>query len=67
MRVTAVPEDGKANAVVIVLLAKAWGLAKRDMEIVSGAGSRDKTLHIGGDPAAIMPRLQAWLASAARL
>ncbi len=67
LRVTAAPEDGKANAAAIALLAKAWNLAKRDIEIVAGASSRNKTLHIAGDAAVLMPRLQAWLAAAVRL
>jgi len=62
-RVTAPPEDGKANAAAVALLAKAWGLPKRDIQIVSGATDRNKVLHIAGDPAVLLPRLRAWLAS----
>ena len=35
--VTAAPEDGKANAAVIALLAKAWGLPKSAFTVVAGA------------------------------
>ena len=35
--VTAVPENGNANAAVIKMLAKAWRLRKTDMQIVRGA------------------------------
>lgn len=60
LRVTAPPEAGKANAAVLKLLAKAWGLPKSDLEIVSGAEARTKTLLIHGDPAALQSRLEAW-------
>ncbi|PKU25426.1 hypothetical protein CWS72_06805 [Telmatospirillum siberiense] len=47
--VTAVPEDGKANKALIDLIAKDWKLAKRSIQIVSGATDRRKTLFIEGD------------------
>lgn len=55
--VTAVPEDGKANAALIALLAKAWKLPKGAFSIVSGATDRRKTLHIAGDPALLIPHI----------
>ncbi|WP_347266987.1 DUF167 domain-containing protein [Paracoccus sp. (in: a-proteobacteria)] len=44
--VTAVPEDGKANAAVIKLLARALGVAKSRLELVRGASGRDKLFRI---------------------
>ena len=44
--VTTIPEDGKANAAVIKLLAKALGVAKSRLVLVRGAGSRDKLFRI---------------------
>lgn len=44
--VTAVPEDGKANAAVIKLLAKALGLPKSRLILASGATARDKIFRI---------------------
>ena len=41
-----VPEDGKANAAVIKLLAKALGVAKSRLVLVRGATSRDKLFRI---------------------
>lgn len=58
--VTAVPEKGKANAALIKLLAKSWGLAKGDLEILSGGTARAKSLLIRGGDAALMARLTAW-------
>ena len=49
-RVRAVPEDGKANAALVKLLAKRLGLAARDLTIAAGATSRLKQVRISGDP-----------------
>lgn len=45
-KVTAAPEDGKANKAVLGLLAKYWGCAKADIALVSGATNRHKRLKI---------------------
>ncbi len=47
--VTAAPEAGKANAAVINLLAKTWGLAKSDFSVIKGKTERRKILQIRGD------------------
>ena len=44
--VTVVPEDGKANAAVIKLLAKALGVAKTRLVLVRGATARDKLFRL---------------------
>ena len=59
--VTAMPEDGKANAAVIALLAKAWGLSKSSFTVVAGATDRRKIIHLQGDPARLMQALEPWL------
>lgn len=43
---TAVPEDGKANAATVRLLAKALGLPKSDLTLIRGQTSRDKLFRI---------------------
>lgn len=40
------PVDGKANRALIEFLAKAFGARKSDVSIVSGAGSRVKTIEV---------------------
>jgi len=60
--VTAVPEDGKANAALIKMLAKEWRVAKSDFEIVAGATDRRKTVLISGDGAEMAARLDQWMA-----
>lgn len=44
--VTTVPEDGKATAAVVKLLAKSLGIAKSRLTLVRGATSRDKVFRI---------------------
>ena len=46
VKVTATPEDGKANAAVIKLLARNWKVAKGSISIVNGGTNRNKTLRI---------------------
>jgi len=48
IKVTAPPVDGKANNALINLLAKRLRRPKRDIEIVSGKGSRLKSVRIYG-------------------
>lgn len=61
VRVTAPAEDGKANAALIGLLAKAWKLPKSSLSLVAGHTDRRKTLAVAGDPAALRPVLERWL------
>jgi uncharacterized protein len=61
--VTAAPEDGKANAAVIALLAKEWGVAKSAVSVVSGATDRRKVVEIRGPSQELLARLQSWLAA----
>jgi uncharacterized protein (TIGR00251 family) len=55
--VNAPPVDNQANEALLRLLAKQWRLARRDLSIVAGATSRNKTVHVAGDPAQLMTRL----------
>ena len=59
--VTAPPEGGKANAAVVKLLAKEWRVGKSRISVVSGATGRRKTLHVAGEPEALLTALRAWL------
>lgn len=59
VRVTAAPDGGKANAAVIKLLAKRWGLAPRDLSLVSGATARSKVLQVDGPPERLLAELSA--------
>ena len=44
-RVSAAPEDGKANEALVRLIAKALGVGRTKVRIVSGAASRMKTIE----------------------
>lgn len=48
VRVTAAPEDGKANAAVCKLLAKRLGVGKTSLVVVRGESTRDKVIEVGG-------------------
>ncbi|MCI4677377.1 DUF167 family protein [Rhodoblastus acidophilus] len=58
-RVRAVPEDGKANAALIALVAKSLKVPASRVKLASGAASRQKTLFIEGDAEALAERLAA--------
>lgn len=60
-RVRAVPEGGQANAALIKLLAKQWGVAKADLSVVAGATARVKRILVAGDADALALRLENWL------
>ena len=42
------PEDGKANAALLRFLAGKLGVPKRQIELCSGASSRDKRVFVSG-------------------
>ena len=57
VRVNAPPLEGKANAAVCALLAKAAGVPKGAVTVVRGETSRDKRVRIEGDEATVRARL----------
>ena len=52
VRVSAAPEKGRANDAVLDLLATQLGVARAQVELVSGHGSRDKLGELRGLPRA---------------
>jgi uncharacterized protein (TIGR00251 family) len=48
VRVSAPPEDGRANDALLSLLAKQLDLPRRSLEIVSGKSGRDKVVRMAG-------------------
>ncbi|MBS0521170.1 MAG: DUF167 domain-containing protein [Proteobacteria bacterium] len=59
--VTTPPEDGKANAAVIALLAESWRLPKSAFTVIKGGTARNKTIGVAGDPAALAARIGEWV------
>jgi uncharacterized protein YggU (UPF0235/DUF167 family) len=58
--VSAPPEQGKANAAVVRLVAGAARVSEQDVRVVSGHGARDKILELTGiDPEELERRLLA--------
>jgi uncharacterized protein (TIGR00251 family) len=48
VRVAAPPEDGRANAAVVALVAQTLALPRGAVTVVSGHGARDKLLDVAG-------------------
>ena len=57
--VTEAPEDGRANRAACAALASALGVPASMIEVAQGAAARAKTLRISGDPAQLIPRIEA--------
>jgi hypothetical protein len=57
-RLRAVPVEGEANEALRRLLAKALGIAPRQVEIATGATARLKRLVIAGDPRTLEAKLE---------
>ncbi|RWX18791.1 DUF167 domain-containing protein [Rhizobium leguminosarum] len=60
-RVTAVPEKGKANKALILLIAKSLRIPKSSISLVSGETARKKILRIDGDPEDLVKKLEIFL------
>ena len=58
VRLAAAPIEGRANEALVAWLAKAMGVAKRDVELLRGESSRRKQVAI----AASLEAVAAWLA-----
>lgn len=62
LRVSAVPDKGKANAAVVKLLAKSWGVPRSSLAVVSGEKDRNKTVLLEGVPLERLAFLENWFA-----
>lgn len=61
VRVTPRAVDGKANQAVLEVVAAAFGVRSRDVELVRGPTARTKVLSVDGDEAALRARLNELL------
>jgi uncharacterized protein (TIGR00251 family) len=59
VRVSAPPEDGRANDAVLRLLAETLGIPRAKVELVSGHASREKMVVLQGVDQADAERLLA--------
>jgi uncharacterized protein len=64
--VTAPPADGRANDALLQLLAREWGVPRRDLAIVGGLKSRSKTVRVAGETSLLLKQLGAALAALPR-
>ena len=60
VRVTEAPERGKANAALVKLLAREWGVPRAMASVAQGGQSRRKKLLVEGEPSALLRELQGW-------
>jgi uncharacterized protein YggU (UPF0235/DUF167 family) len=58
VRVRAVASDGEANAALVRLVAKALGVAARNVSLVTGARARVQRLSVDGAGAGLAARLE---------
>ncbi len=63
VRVRAIAEGGEANRAVMDLLAKALGVPKRNVRLLTGATSRLKQVAVDGDPRRLGEALKALVAA----
>lgn len=61
VRVSAPPEKGRANAQLMRLLAKEWGLGPSRLALTAGASARRKTVLVKGDGEALLKALEKCL------
>jgi uncharacterized protein (TIGR00251 family) len=57
VKVAARAVEGKATEAALEAVAKALGIRKRDVRLVSGATSRDKVIEIDGDVTLLTQKL----------
>ncbi len=61
VRVSEPAVAGRATAAAVRAVAAAFGVAPREVVVVSGATSRAKVVEVAGDPDVLASRLQALL------
>lgn len=59
IRLAAPPVEGKANAALLAFLAKYFGVARANVELISGDTSRHKIVRVQGVDAAAIAALEA--------
>lgn len=60
--VTDPPEAGRANTAVCGAVARALGVPASAVQVLRGATSRSKVLHVAGDEARLLERVRELLA-----
>ena len=59
VKVAAAPDDGAANEAVLRLLARSWDVPRSTLSLVAGATARRKIVMVAGEPARLLPLMQA--------
>ena len=58
VRVRAMPAAGEANAALCLTIARALGIAPRQVTLAGGATSRLKRIRVAGEPAVLVAALR---------
>ena len=61
VRLSSPPVDGRANDELIAVLAEAWGLRPREIELVRGLTGRSKTVRVARCEAEVHTLLAPWV------
>ena len=61
LRLTAPPVENAANAAVVALIAAWLGVPRSRVSLVGGDKSREKRVHVSGDPAGLAAQVRARL------
>jgi uncharacterized protein len=61
--VTAPAAENQANEALLRFLAREWRVPRRDLTIAAGAKSRNKLVHVAGDPAELLRRISEAVAA----
>jgi len=61
-RIAAAPEDGKANASLTRLIARAAGIGPSGVQLVRGMNGRRKMFRLSGEPQLLAAALEATIA-----
>jgi hypothetical protein len=59
VRLQAPPVDGAANEALVAFIADEFGVARRDVRIVSGFGSRNKVVEVDAKARPALDRILA--------
>lgn len=65
VKVRAQPQDGQANKAVIAVIAKALGVPRSSLSIISGPKDRLKQVLIEGEPSILEPAIRELISSGA--
>ena len=61
--VTAPPAENRATEALLRFLSREWRVPRRDLTIAAGAKSRNKLIHVAGNPTELLRRISEAVAT----